>query len=140
MLHALRGCNLTCSCTCNNRIGYIVAAQRAVAARSEGLVEAQQLRAELLRISARLNATSSPSMAASVEAASAALATSPIRQLHSHEAVTVPTNTNSASHFRTTTRVGDGPHPGSPTTPVGRRNSSTGQVALETPVALASVL
>ena len=74
MLHALRGCNLTCSCTCNNRIGYIVAAQRAVAARSEGLVEAQQLRAELLRISARLNATSSPSMAASVEAASAALA------------------------------------------------------------------
>ena len=42
------------------------AARRAVAARSEGLAEAQEARAELLRISARLNATSSPGATAAM--------------------------------------------------------------------------
>jgi hypothetical protein len=137
MLGALHGCSLTCNFQC---IGCVAAAHRAVEARSEGLAEAQQVRAELLRISARLNATSSPSMTARVEVASTAPIAATNRLLHSHEAATMYANTSSASHFRTRTRVGEGLHPGLPATPDRRRILSPAQAALETPVALASVL
>ena len=115
--------------------GHVAAAHRAVTLRSEGLAEVQQVRAELLQISARLSATSRPSTTASAEVSSSPPIASANTLLRSHEAAAMTPNTGSAGRIRVRTRatVGEGLHPGSPATPVTpeyRRILTPGQVAL----------
>ena len=105
------------------------AAHRAVAAHSEGLIEAQEVRAELLRISARLNATRSPSMTATNPFAttprdSNMFTYSPVSEMS-------PPDNGVASNYRIDSRI----IPGLQVTPaaeVGRPHASTGQATPET--------